>query len=570
MIKKLIISIALALFTVSGMNLSAQEAEEKTAQNALIDAVGQYNNRNFKDSKRILNFLVKSAPDNDAAHYYLGLSNLYLYDLEGAATELKKAASLDSSNYWYRDGLAYVYQLQGKEELTEQMYEKLLKDFHKKSDLYYDLVDIYLKQNQYDKALATLDNIDTIFGKDEAVATTRYQIYRYQNKPAEAVKALQDYNKENSSPSVLSMLGDYEMSEYKDSLAMSYYDEALSLARSYTPALLGKAEVYRSRRDYDHYFGLMENFVNNEDIEPQVKSKYLEALLQRGEPRFMMNFRPRIDSLFQSCIEHHPNDSTTLQTAGLYYYATQRYDQAKSYLQKNAINNPGSVSAVATYVQMLAYMKDWNEVIKVSDKAIVNFPHEMGFYQSKNQAYYFLKDYQNIIATSEQMIKVAPNDTSVTLPAYSTIGDMYHELGNNKQAFKYYDKALAINPDYIPVLNNYAYYLSTLGWKLKKAYQMSERTVRKEPDNATYLDTFGWILHLQGKDVEAKPQFKHAMLYGGKDSATILFHYAEVLYALKDYDLAVLYWNQAKAKNNGEDKIIDKLVDQRLKSVKSK
>jgi len=570
MIKKFSICVVLAALTVSGFNLGAQEVEEKTAQDVLIDAVGQYNNRNFKEARKILTFIVKSAPDNDAAHYYLGLSNLYLYDLEGAATELKKAVSLDSSNYWYRDRLAYVYQLQGKEELTEQMYEQLLKDFPKKSDLYYDLVDIYLKQNQYDKALATLDEIDTVFGKDEAVATTRYQIYRYQNKPAEAVKALQDYNKDNSSSSILSMLGDYEMSEYKDSLAMSYYDEALELSRSYTPAILGKAEVYRMRRDYDHYFGLMEGFVNNEDIDSQVKAKYLTALLQRGEPRFMMNFRSRIDSLVQGSLEHHPNDSTTLQTAGLYYYSTQRYDQAKEYLQKNAETYPESVSALATYVQMLSYMKDWEKVISQSDKAIEKFPHEIGFYQSKNQAYYFMKDYKNIISTSEQMIKVAPKDTSVTLPAYSTIGDMYHELDNNKMAFKYYDMALAIDHDYTPVLNNYAYYLSMLGRNLKKAYQMSERTVRKEPDNATYLDTFGWILHLQGRDVEAKPQFKHAMLYGGKDSATILLHYAEVLYALKDYDLAVVYWNQAKAKNNGQDKIIDKLVDQRLKSLKSK
>src|SRR5574344_2032764 len=57
MIKKLIISIALALFTVSGMNLSAQEAEEKTAQNALIDAVQLYNNRDYKEAKKVLTFL---------------------------------------------------------------------------------------------------------------------------------------------------------------------------------------------------------------------------------------------------------------------------------------------------------------------------------------------------------------------------------------------------------------------------------------------------------------------------------------------------------------------------------
>ena len=74
---------------------------------------------------------------------------------------------------------------------------------------------------------------------------------------------------------------------------------------------------------------------------------------------------------------------------------------------------------------------------------------------------------------------------------------------------------------------------------------MSKKTVEAEPDNATYLDTFAWILHLMGKDLEAKPFFKHAMLYGGKDSAVILRHYATVLEALGENDAAKVYRNQA-------------------------
>ena len=38
------------------------------------------------------------------------------------------------------------------------------------------------------------------------------------------------------------------------------------------------------------------------------------------------------------------------------------------------------------------------------------------------------------------------------------------------------------------------------------------------------------------------------MLYGGKDSAVILEHYAEVLEALGEYDMAKIYRTQAKAK----------------------
>ena len=97
---------------------------------------------------------------------------------------------------------------------------------------------------------------------------------------------------------------------------------------------------------------------------------------------------------------------------------------------------------------------------------------------------------------------------------------------------------------------------------------MSKITVEAEPDNATYLDTFGWILYLQGKALEAKPFFKHAMLYGGKDSATVLDHYAEVLYKLGDYDTARVYWNLARSKNtDGAIPDLEERIEARFKAV---
>ena len=144
------------------------------------------------------------------------------------------------------------------------------------------------------------------------------------------------------------------------------------------------------------------------------------------------------------------------------------------------------------------------------------------------------------------------NDTTVLANTYSLLGDAYYQLGNHSKTFQNYKKALEIRPDNIVVLNNYAYYLAVNGKQLKRAYEYSAKTVAKEPDNPTYLDTFGWILYLMGRPVEAKSQFKHAMLYGGKESAVILDHYAEVLYTLGEYDLAFIYWDQAKSADNSE------------------
>ena len=97
---------------------------------------------------------------------------------------------------------------------------------------------------------------------------------------------------------------------------------------------------------------------------------------------------------------------------------------------------------------------------------------------------------------------------------------------------------------------------------------MSKVTVEKDPHNSTYLDTFGWFLYLQGKALEAKPFFKHAMLYGGKESVVILDHYAEVLFALKEYDLAFVYWTQAQSRNNGEIEGLDEKISRRKAEMK--
>ena len=77
---------------------------------------------------------------------------------------------------------------------------------------------------------------------------------------------------------------------------------------------------------------------------------------------------------------------------------------------------------------------------------------------------------------------------------------------------------------------------------------MSRKAVAQDPDNPSFLDTLGWILHLRGKDQEAKPYFKRAMVYGGKDHLDVLEHYAVVLEALGDKHTAQYYRTLAENK----------------------
>ncbi len=313
---------------------------------------------------------------------------------------------------------------------------------------------------------------------------------------------------------VLTLLADTQLSQYQDSLALENYEKALMLSPGYTPAVLGQSEVYRIRGNMPAYFAAMDSFVRNEEVPPYPKCEYVRRMLQYVDGNTWRFWHSQLDSLVNACVSTHPGDSSALSLAGSWYYGTGRKEEGIKYFDR--------------------YMEEYPEALD---------PHFIRLELLLQGGR--MKD---VLAECEEIVRLGGEDNPKVLPALSTIGDCWHSLGNDKKAFKAYDKVLKINPEYLPVLNNYAYYLSLTGKKLKKAERMSRLTVEKEPDNATFLDTYAWILHLMGRDKDAKPLFKHAMIYGGKDSKVILSHYAEVLEALGEGDLAKYYKGLADSK----------------------
>ena len=412
-------------------------------------------------------------------------------------------------------------------------------------------MDLYISQGDVEKALKTLDEIETVFGMTETIAIYRYNLLLQSGKQEEALASLEEYNSRYSSAYVLSILAEHEISTYNDSTALVYYDEALELAPDFSPALLGKAETLRMARKYNDYFNVLSTFVSNPSEPSKTKTDYLSAVMRGMDPKFVRAFSSQMDTVMTSLLEVHPSDSTVLNLAGLYYYSLDRQEQAEDCFRQNAQAHPASLSAAAGYVEYLMYAGRWEVLSVEGRKAYERFPEELGFLEMASVGDYNLKDFHKVLEACDEVLKAAPADSSSTLRAWSTKGDVYHRIGEVSKSYKAYEKALKVNPDYVYVLNNYAYYLSEDGRKLKKALEMSRKTIEAEPDNATYLDTYGWILHLLGRSEEAKTHFKRAMLYGGKDSPVIMDHYAEVLFAVGEYDKAMVYWNKALLNNNG-------------------
>ena len=532
------------LLTCSALfSATAQEVEAN-----LVDAVQLYSDGKIKQAKELLHTLSVAAPQDDAVWYYLALTQTVSNDLDGAEASLAKAVALDSGNYWYRRMLARMYLMHNKPQEGMAMYEALVKAFPDKDNSVYELLDVYLKQSQFEKALTALDDITRQRGTSEEVVRTKYDVLCAMGRPDEGVQVLENYNKEFSSATVLSITGDYYLSEYSDSLAQARYQEALSLDSGYIPAMMGMAEVYRHQRNYPEYFNSLRPFFASQDAPAVSKGMYLTNITRGLDPKILQLHREGFDSLVSLATETHPADTSVLSAAGNYFYHSGRQEEAGRWFRQAADSHPESIGQTVTYLQYLSILNKWEDLRDRSMSAFDRF-QDLGFLDFANSANYQLEDYDAIIGNSKFILSNYPKEKALCVGAWSMMGDAYHSKGDSKNAYKAYEKALKLNPDYAPVLNNYAYYLSLEGKKLNKAYKMSKKTVEAEPDNATYLDTFAWILHLQGKDLEAKPFFKHAMLYGGKDSAVILEHYAVVLESLGETDAAKVYRNMAKRLN---------------------
>jgi Tfp pilus assembly protein PilF len=120
--------------------------------------------------------------------------------------------------------------------------------------------------------------------------------------------------------------------------------------------------------------------------------------------------------------------------------------------------------------------------------------------------------------------------------------------------------ALKFEPSNAVVLNNYAYYLSLRNTSLEKAEAMAKKANELSPDQASFQDTYGWVLYMRGNYQNARFWLEQALENGGDKDATMLDHFGDVQLKLNNPDEAVKFWNKA-IEAGGDRAIIQPKID---------
>ncbi len=292
----------------------------------------------------------------------------------------------------------------------------------------------------------------------------------------------------------------------------------------------------------------------------QLLTRYLGILQQNRQELKQAN------TLFESLFEQHPNNRQLNMIYGNVLMLQNDKEGAMEQFEIYTKDNPGDPAGYEQMIRIALPDEDLEKIKEVTTEALKHLPKEPQFYFYLGAAHYQQKNYKEALRVFEEGLKNAVMlSPAMESDFHGQIGDLNYFLGNKDIAFGCYEKALKLNPQNLPVLNNYSYYLSLEKRDLNKAEQMSGITIKADPMNPTYLDTYGWVLFEQGSYLMAKIYIEKAMEYSKENpSAEVYEHYGDVLFKTGEREKAIEQWKKAKELGRDSKKLNKKIKTRKL------
>ncbi len=373
------------------------------------------------------------------------------------------------------------------------------------------LVSLYQQQNELDKAAALLEKMVTRFPSKQDPLFSLLDIYSRQEKYNDVISTLNRLEKRLGKNEQLSM---------------------------------EKFRIYLQMKDDKKAFQEIESLVQEYPMDMRYQVILGDVYLQNGK-------KQEAYDAYQKVLAVEPDNPMALFSMASYYEQTgqkELYQQQLDTLLEQVVDlDPTNKAARLMLVSAAVKKEDYKQIIKVCEPGIEATPDALELYYYLAIAYHQAEQTDSVLSVCSRALEHVTADTrkEVISDFYSIMGDIYHTKKQMAEAYAAYDSSLVYNPSNIGALNNYAYYLSVERRDLDKAEEMSYKTVKAEPNNSTYLDTYAWILFEKGNYAEARIYIDNAMKNDGEKSDVIVEHCGDIYFMTGDVEGALKYWKKA-------------------------
>lgn len=501
-------------------------------------------------------------PKSSAVFYELGniLASTEAYDK--SEDLLKSAVENNPGNYTYKELLGRLYLQNKKLDQALAIYKELSLKSPQNEDYLYYLSVLYEKNGQYKDAVLALESLEQKIGYNEPLFFMKNDFLLRDGKSKEVI---QNMNRMSSkyplNPKFFGFLGDFYGEQKQYQKAAEYFQKAVNTSPEGAIFYFNLGRVKLAANDTVGFKAGFVSAIESKDIEIEQKIGNIVPFL--NDPEIQKKYDGFINQ-FIDVFSHVYHDNPASGEFLAHYYKSKDDKQKAAHYYKLAISADSETEglwndALIFFVQP----DDVSDLVEYGKQATDLFPQNPFFKYLYAIGLHEQKKYDDAFNMLTEAEKLTPEDnTGLKLRLYQMMGDCLHSLNKASLSYEYYDKALAIDPNNLGVLNNYAYYLSLENRDLDKAEKMSGKCIELEMSNSTYLDTHAWVLFKQKKFFEAKFIIERAIDFNKENSAVIIEHYGDILFFNNDVDDAITQWKNA-LKISPDSVILKKKIENR-------
>jgi len=478
--------------------------------------------------------LVVDSPEKKALEHYptSGITHFMygeIYRSSGnysyANLEYRKALEYDTTTT-ILNAIGESYRLLGKHKQATSYFEKSLKLDPNDATAQFNVLDLYMKELQYEKAIPILVN-------------------ELENKP--------------NNPDYLQRLAECYRSVGQHENALAILDKLINLSPNYPWSYIYAAEILLEDdriADAAPYLEQVARNIppNNELYEFWVRALFeshnIEGMLSALEfwldqepeslsPYFLyIDYQFRLenyeagDTLLDRIKDRWQEDALISYFQGVSAMSRNDVEKVRFYFKRaDGFSDPG--------VDLYLYYGLWfwekghlEEAEEVADLAIEKMGPGARWLHMKAMISAQGGNYEK----AEQLLLNVISVDSTNLNAREDLANIYVEMNEAEKADHTYNELLNALPQNISILNNYAYALACLDINLDKAMDMVNKALRQEK-SAAYCDTKAWILYRQNKYNQALKWIKKSFEYSDL-SVDMFVHKGYILIALNKKEAA--------------------------------
>lgn len=563
----------LTVLLSASMMAWAQDTDRSRRYDAtFLDALCQREKGNSDAAFDLLRHCVDIDSTRSEAYFYLAHYYGMLKQKGTMLRYIKKCVELEPSNTTYLETLANIYITQRQYAEGIEVLERLYDKSRDRDDVLGMLVQLYEQQQDYDKAIYTLNRLETHEGKTERLSIGKSGLYTQKGDKKAAIsemKQLADQYPNDNNYRCLYGNTLYVNGQKKKALAI--FDQILKEDPDNRNALMAMLAHYNDQHDSLSAHRMIERILLNKSTSTEDRVTLMRQVI--GESEQAGGDSTRVLQLFHQMLDLPQSDADLALFCATYMSLKKMPKDSIGQVLERALKiAPDNAAARLQLVSYAWQAEDKDKVIALCSDARQYNPDEMAFYYYQGIAYYqknqldeALDAFQNGIGVITQQ-----SDPAIVSDFYAVMGDIMHQKGMDREAFAAYDSCLQWKDDNIGCLNNYAYYLSIKGQQLDKAEQMSYRTIKAEPKNATYLDTYAWILFMQKRYSEARIYIDQTLQNDSDSAAVLLEHAGDIYYHAGDAEKALALWQQALERATDDKEITGPRKQVLIRKIKLK